>query len=436
MSFVRNTVGVMGTTVFNVLLGIVTSVVLARWLSVEDRGLYSVATNFGGIVALVLTFGWPAASIYRLRRIGSPPAQVASAALLVTVAASLVIVLLLLTLAPEISSRFLDGAPLLVVFLALAVVPFDITANTFTSLARGLDRFALQNMYRIGVSVIGLAAVVVVLVFGDGALVAALTALLVTHAAVTLAFLARVLWLTGLTARLQFVEIRDGLRFGLKSYVQNMAGNLHERVDIILLAYLLDDPAQVALYAIAVSVVKRLSIVPESLANVLLPRLAGQSREDAAAFTSEVSRHSLTWVIVMAIGLAIVSPVAVPLLFGAEYRGSIPALLVLLPAMIAYTNYRIVARFFIATDRQQANIASELLSLAVNVCLNLWLIPKFGIVGASLASLFSYSLSAVFILLAFKLATGIGVTQMVLPKRADLVPYRKRLAVLRERLAR
>jgi O-antigen/teichoic acid export membrane protein len=121
----------------------------------------------------------------------------------------------------------------------------------------------------------------------------------------------------------------------------------------------------------------------------------------------------------------------IPLLFGAQYRASIPAFLILLPGMVFYMVYRVVARFFVATDRQQANIASELTSLATNVGLNLWLIPKYGILGAALASLVSYTLSATFILTAFRIATGIGVRRMLVVDRADLELYRKRLATLR-----
>jgi O-antigen/teichoic acid export membrane protein len=341
---------------------------------------------------------------------------------------------LFLTLAPEINSRFLDDAPIHVVWLAFAVVPFDVASNTFTSIARGMGRWALQNTYRMSIMVMTLAGVSGVLILAGAGLTAALSVFVLTHAIATAVFLARLVRITGVEFRLNLDEIRDGLRFGLKSYVQTMAGKMHERVDILLLAALLSDPAQVALYAIAVSFVQRLKVIPEALSNVLLPKLASESDQDAASFTSKVSRNSFAWVVVMAIALGIVAPVMIPLLFGAQYRASTPAFLILLPGMVFYTIYRLIARYFVATDRQQANIASEVTSLIANVGLNLWLIPRFGIVGAALASLCSYSLSAIFILVAFRITTGIGVSRMLLLGRQDVVLYQKRLAAVQHKL--
>lgn len=431
MSFVRNAAGVLSTSVAKVVIGVGTHVVLARWLSVDDRGLYSVATNVAGILGLFLNLGWPSASIYRLRRVGSPPEQVASAALVMSVVIPVITVFLFLWLAPEISKRFLGDAPVYVVWLAFAVVPFDVISNTFTSIARGMDRWLMQNMYRLSIMLSVLLGTSVVLILLDGELTAALAVFVACHLVVSVVFVARLLSVTGVTLRLNFEEIRDGLRFGLKSYVQSLAGKMHERADILLLAWLLDDPAQIALYAIAVSFVQRLNLIPEGLSNALLPQLASQTNEDAASFTAKVTRHSFGWVVLMAVVLAVAAPVMIPLLFGAQYRASIPAFLILLPGMVFYMVYRVVARFFVATDRQQANIASELTSLATNVGLNLWLIPKYGILGAALASLVSYTLSATFILTAFRIATGIGVRRMLVVDRADLELYRKRLATLR-----
>lgn len=436
MSFVRNTIGVLSTSMGKIVIGIATSVILARWLSVEDRGLYSVATNVAGMLGLFLNFGWPSASIYRLRRVGSPPEQVASAALVMSVVIPIITVILFVTLAPGVSTRFLEGAPIAVVWLAFAVVPFDVISNTFTSIARAMDEWALQNLYRLSIMVLVLVGTAGVLIVGDGALLGALWVFFLAHLVVTIGFMARLLSLTGVTRHLDFEEIRDGFRFGLKSYVQSLAGKTHERVDVLLLAALLDDSAApIALYAIAVTFVQRLKLIPEALSNVLLPKLASQSNEDAAAFTAKVSRHSFVWVVLMALALAVVAPVMMPLLFGEEYRASTPAFLILLPGMVVYTIYRVIARYFVATDRQQANIASEVTSLVVNVGLNVWLIPRYGIVGAALASLVSYSLSAVWILIAFRVATGIGVGRTLLLERGDLALYRKRLGALQERFA-
>lgn len=432
MSLFRDATSTLSTSIANIALGLGTSIVITRWLSVDDRGVYSVATNFAGLLALVLNLGWPTASIYRLRRVGSAPAQVASAALLSVVILSTLGLLVVWAFAPEIAHRFLADAPTGVLALALAVVPFQLTLNNFTSVTRGIGRFDLSNWARLGMGVGTLITASVALIVLQGGIEAALVAHVVAHVLIALALLAATFRLTGWVLRVDVDEMRDSVRFGLKSYAQSLAGQAHERIDIFLLAILLRDPGQIAFYAVAAGVVQRLKLLPESIAIALLPRLSSMNPQEAAATASMACRHAIAGVSVAALGCVLVGPFLIPLLFGEPYRASIPAFLILVPGIVFLTLYRVLARYFTAIDRQQINITSQLVSLTTNVGLNLLLIPRFGIAGAALASLISYGLETLMIGSAFRAASGSRVTEFLIPKRQDLQPYRARV----ERLIR
>jgi Na+-driven multidrug efflux pump len=58
--------------------------------------------------------------------------------------------------------------------------------------------------------------------------------------------------------------------------------------------------------------------------------------------------------------------------------------------------------------------------VAVNVVANLVLIPQFGIVGAALASLVSYSTSAAIVLTVASRMSGQSVPSLVLPGREEV----------------
>jgi O-antigen/teichoic acid export membrane protein len=433
MSLFRDATSTLSTSIAVAVIGLGTSVVITRWLSVDDRGLYSVATNFAGLLALVLNLGWPTASIYRLRRVGAPPAQVASTALLSVVVLSAVGLLAASPFAPQIAHRFLVGAPTLILYLAVAVVPFPLAVNNFTSLARGIDRVDLSNGARLAMGIGTLLFACVALIVVRGGVEAALIAHIAAFAAVAVGLLTSVFRLTGITARIQLAEIRGSARFGLKSYAQSLAGQAHERIDIILLALLLRDPAQVAFYTIAAAVMQRMKLVPESIAITILPRLASISPEEGARTTSMACRHAIAGVSVAALGCLVVGPLAIPLVFGEPYRASIPAFLILVPSIVFLTIYRVLARYFTAIDRQQINITSQLVSLVTNVGLNFVLIPRYGIAGAAFASLVSYGLEMTLIVAAFRTATGSRLRDFLVPRRRDLDPYLRRLAALRRR---
>ena len=76
------------------------------------------------------------------------------------------------------------------------------------------------------------------------------------------------------------------------------AHQLHERLDVVLLAVLRGDPTEVAIYAVAVGVVNRLRVVPLALASALFPHVAGRllDGEGAAPHAVRFVRGDEGWV--------------------------------------------------------------------------------------------------------------------------------------------
>jgi O-antigen/teichoic acid export membrane protein len=434
VSFFRNALGVFVTSAGLAVTGLATSVVLARFLSVDDRGLYSVLAAFVALTTALAHFGWSEASIYQLRRVGAPPAQVASAALAALALLSAVATGAAWILREPIRERFLEGAPELALALALASAPLRVVGEVFASLARGLDRFGLHNAYRLGRTIALLAALGAVLVARDGGLVEAVAASLGVEALATVAVMAAVIRRTGLARRLDAGGLWRTVRFGATTHAQNVVMRLHESVDVFLIAWLLGDPRQVAFYTIAVGVVERLRIVTESVGAALFPQLAGHEEREAGAFASLVSRHSLFWVVGAAAALALLGPWLVPLLYGEPYRASLPAFFVLLPGVAVFTLYRVLMRYFMALGRQGVNFRTQAIALALNVALNVWWIPELGILGAAAASLVSYAVEAALITIAFRRQSGRGVRETLLLGPADVALYRRRLEPLLHRV--
>ncbi|UCE86579.1 MAG: oligosaccharide flippase family protein [Deltaproteobacteria bacterium] len=434
MNFFRNVAGLLLTSAVLVPVGFLSSIVLARFLSVEDRGVYAAAVAFAQMVAILSELGWPGASIYRIRTVGSRPARVAAVGTLAILIISALVLLACGALEVFVIERFLAGASPTVFHLAIATIPFQLLIHVYGAIARGIDRFRLWNWSRIGLALGTLAAMTWVLVVRDGALIEALWAFLAVHCVVTLLFVAAVLRHTGLALGVDVSEILDGLRFGIQNHMQSLAGRVHERIDIFMIAYFLGDPSQLAFYAIAVSVVQRLNLLPASVATAAYPQMAGLRAEDAAHFACRTSRQSLVWVVLVACALAAFAQVLLPLFYGEDYRASVAPFLILLPGMVLLTIYTVLGQYFTAMDRQGVNIAIQAVSVVVNVLLNLWLIPRYGILGAAAASAASYALEATLITVAFAVSARRRPGEIFLLRLEDLDPYRRRARGLWRRL--
>lgn len=421
-----NVASVLATTAAAVPIGVATSVVLARWLSVSDRGFYALLTTFAGMVFLLTQLGWAEAIIYRTGAKGVPVRRAFSTGLLSNGAFALVALALCLLFREPLSLAFLGKVSPRAFVIAAAAIPLLTLGDLLRGVARAIDRFDLHNQLGLLQSALILAALIVALPLAGGTLDAALVANLSVQLALVAAFGARIAAVTGFEWRIDLREAAASVAYGANLYLQNLLIHLHERVDVFLLAALGVSALDIGLYAAAVSVVTPLRLVPGAIGTALLPRLAGATDAAAAEFTADVVRPSTLLMLAAALALAPVGAVGIPLLFGREYAQAVTPFLVLLPGVMAVTISRVLARYFAAVGRQRAVLMLRVAVLLLNVGLNAVLIPRAGILGAALASLVSYCAEAAATMALF-LADSEQELRALVPRAADFEVYLERL---------
>jgi O-antigen/teichoic acid export membrane protein len=436
MSLLRNAASILATQTVTIPLRVVSGIVLARYLSMDDRGQLAIAMSLGALVTMVSQVGWPSAAIYRIRRLGSDPARVAATGVAAVLAFSGLTLAVCLLMRHQLVDGFMRGAPLLVLYLALGVVPFDLLGNIFSAIARALDRFSLQNAYRLSLAAGRLTAFGLVLILLSGQLLDVLAVSIAVSGMAAVGLALSVLRLTGTRSRPDREEFFGTLRFGAKGWTHALAGNVHARANLFMLAYLLQDSSEVALFAIGAGVANYLYLFPEAIAVSALPQIAGAERTEASRLAAATLRNTIPWVILSVLVAAPLAPFLLPWVYGTAYTGSIGPLLVLLPAVPLQTLYRILARYFVAVDHQRVNILLVLGSTLLNIVLNLVLIPRYGIVGAAFASLISHAVEGIAVTVVFIAMTDCGVREVLILGRGDLASYRQRLRGALRRLRR
>ena len=233
--------------------------------------------------------------------------------------------------------------------MALALTALEVFGGLFESIARAVDRFDLRNLHQIGITVVSLGAAGVVLIGYGGGPLAALAAIAGARVLLAAVFIGFVVAQTGFDPRPDRAELGATLRFGLQGYLQMLFGKLHERVDVLLLAWLAVDPAQIAAYAIAVSVIDRLRVVPDAIGSACCrswpccrtrrPAPTPRASPDTACCGCARRRWRSR----------LVAPPLLPLVFGPAYAASVAPFFVLLPATVLLTVRRVVANYFTAS---------------------------------------------------------------------------------------
>jgi len=91
----------------------------------------------------------------------------------------------------------------------------------------------------------------------------------------------------------------------------------------------------------------------------------------------------------------ILAPLAsniVAVLYGGEFSGSAAALRPLLPAIVFLSGLVIINNHLAGLGYPPILVASMIVGIGGNILLNLWLLPRIDIIGASIASSITYGI--------------------------------------------
>jgi O-antigen/teichoic acid export membrane protein len=178
------------------------------------------------------------------------------------------------------------------------------------------------------------------------------------------------------------------LHYGRRIFFVTLLIALFGQIDQFLLGWL-KDPSVVAPYALVIKLQALVAAVAITITGIVAPRIAGAGRESLAMY-----RQWLVFLAVLQLGAALVLAVLAPQVFGAINPAYTDDALVLV-AMAPFLLLASIAPLPSVTLNQTGHAASRLrvalITLAVNIILDLALIPSLGVYGAVIATTVAFS---------------------------------------------
>lgn len=395
---------------------------ISRLLGPEGVGAYAVALLLPTLLSQLLNLGLAPANVYFVASKQFDPTQVWTASRDLVLGMSVVGLAIGGTIILLAGAILFPGIDTGLLFLAMLIYPTSLMTGILTSLYQAMQNFRAYNVLVLIQPVVALLLMVLLWATSIFTLSAVLIATAVAHAAtLTVGLLMMRQYVTVLGRSVDAIGyLRPALVYGIKAHLGNLVAFLNYRMDIFLVN-LLTGPAGAGLYSIAVRLVEQLWMISQAVSTVLLPRLSSMMEDDAGrrALTPIIARFVL-WGTLLAAGmLAAVATPLIQALFGAEFRGAIPALVVLLPGVVAISCGRVLANDLAARGLVGVNLALAVGILVVNVTGNMLLIPAYGIMGAALATTIAYLSNLLVRLLLQRRLTGIIWWQVLIPMPED-----------------
>lgn len=422
--FARRVAGVFATRVAQFAFALITSIVISRVLGPADKGAFVAVTTLPGMLGALGLFGLPSAVNYFAGR-GHSVRSLVAASLLSTAVLSAILVGLVWLALPWLEGSVLRAAPDELIRVMLITVPAGMLASFGGTLLYGRQSVRTYNLILVAQSAAALLAAVVLVWWLHLGLRGAVAGSIVLSMGLTVAIMLEVRRLGRRDVGGPPAPLRSLVTYGLRLYPASLTGFFNYRADTYLIQALLVAPAAaLGLYSIAVTMAELVFYIPESVATMLLPRIARASADDSGHIVARVGRLTMLLSLASAVLLIPAAFIGIHLVLPA-YVGSIPAFLVLLPGVISVSLAKVMSSYLGGRARPGLVSIGGTVALIVNIALNLVLIPSLGIVGASLASVVSYTVMAGLLVAAVSRLSGISPLVLAVPGRTEAAAVRE-----------
>lgn len=424
MSVARNSLLLLTTQMLGIVAGIVTSIMTARYLGTHGRGELVIINMSVALIALLAGIGLNQSFMFMIGKQRLSPAQGLGLLAVVSIVLGSISLGLSLVAFAWLQGNVLNGVEASAYLAGVAALPAYLFNELWQYLRMARNQMKAVTAYQAASLTTGLIITVVVLVWGPRD---------VTH---LLAYLTVASWIyavglfvisavqDGVSFRTPLSRLRELFGYGLRVYAGSLVNTVYLRLDSFILNAF-GGTSQVGVYSIAVTLNERLWSLDGAVNQATTPHVISQNREESARIAALTSRSLLLVAGSLAIALAVVSPILVPVLYGKAFIGAVAPLLLLLPGTVLYSATR-PFNSFVAGQVGKPGVVSAVgaISAIASIAVYLLLIPPLHAAGAALGSTVVYAGAFAASAIIYSRQSGVGLWDALHPRRSDFAIYK------------
>lgn len=419
-------------------LNLVNSILLSRWLGPDGRGEIAAAMLWPTLMVYLSSMGLITAIMYFSARPESRPQQIfANASWLAPIQGAVAILAGFVALPWLLHSQTAEVVTASKVYLL--VIPISLLAQYGISILQGQMRIAAFNWMRLILPVGYLTGTVILMLAGR----LTLFNIILLHLLLNLiALVVMLIPLSRAGVRLRFgvdrLLVKQMFKYGAKVQIGGITGMANMSLDQVLMAAWLP-PDRLGLYVVAVSAASLAQVFSQAVQMVLTPSITQkESPAERASVLQGAFRRYWLLSLLTTLGIAAMLPLAIPLVFGANFKEAVWPAEVLLLGIFFLGAKDVLGGGAQALGDPWLGTKSQLVALVVTIVLLYLLLPKMGIMGAAIATAAAYLTQLVVVAFGLRQNHGISLRELFRFKAADLLSALDILELIslkRERLA-
>ncbi|MGZ2369844.1 flippase [Ancylomarina sp. YFZ004] len=179
----------------------------------------------------------------------------------------------------------------------------------------------------------------------------------------------------------------------------SLIGVIYHRIDIFMLGFFRDQ-SEVGLYVAPYNMYEAFLFIPAAFGNVIFPRIVPLLKLNHFSY---VKKHlggfmyilMLVMLPIMILLMVFATPL-IELTFGSAFLNGSIVLVIISGGLVFHSFNNILGRILYAVNQEKYQLKISVVAMLANVLLNLILIPKYSIIGASISTIISFAISFLF----------------------------------------
>lgn len=376
--------------IIRIIISFVVVIYVVRYLGPKDFGLYSYVLSFTWLFISISTLGLETISV---REIVKKPKKkdeivgtVFSLRFLGSISAILLIVVTLLLSHEKLSTSVL----ILIASSAFIFQSFSAIEYYFRAMVK-----AKYNVYALSASVIFSSALKVILILVEAPLIYFIAAFTFEYfvLAIGLVLVYKANSYKILNWNYSKIFAKSILMDSWPLALSGIAVMIYMKIDQVMIKHIISEES-VGFYAAAVRLCESWYFIPVTLCNSIFPAIVNAKNVSEEFYNNRMQKlyDLLAW---LAIGIAVpvtfLSEEIIYLLFGSEFTPAATVLTIYIWVGVAVFLGVASSQYLTNENLTKLTLLRTTIGMFINITLNLILIPLYGIIGASLATLVSYT---------------------------------------------
>lgn len=193
-------------------------------------------------------------------------------------------------------------------------------------------------------------------------------------------------------------QARSLFDYSKYAFVSSIGGYFYSWMDVAIIGLFLTQ-SEVGIYEISWRVTGIVMLFSSSIATAIFPQVSQWDAEDATERIESLLSDSIAPALLVAIpaffGVILFPEEILGLVFGAEYTAGGLILIILMGEKVVQSVHIILGRSLQGINQPHLAAKAGVISMALNLVLNIILVIKFGIVGAAIATAFSFIVNSI-----------------------------------------